>query len=117
MAKENDEALIALVRELPSHDRSSPERDQWMVRVEGRYSELRGLVETLLVSEPATAAEMVAILWRSWWLGGHVSDPDDSVEMDDAVARLKTGLGDTYDELWAAGRLLTLAEAQAMTQA
>jgi hypothetical protein len=46
-----------------------------------------------------------------------IPDPDDHVELDDAVARLRERLGGRFDAVWAEGRALGVAEAQALARA
>jgi tetratricopeptide (TPR) repeat protein len=45
-----------------------------------------------------------------------VPDPDDQVELDGAVTRLKQELGPRFDELWSQGAALSPAEARTLAQ-
>lgn len=45
-----------------------------------------------------------------------IPDPDDRVELDEAVARLKQELGDRFDPVWTEGCALSLEEAEALAQ-
>jgi tetratricopeptide (TPR) repeat protein len=46
-----------------------------------------------------------------------IPDPDDRVELDEAVVRLEQQLGEPFDSIWAEGRALSPEEAQALAQA
>ena len=42
------------------------------------------------------------------------SEPDDRVELDDSIARLRMELGKQFEGAWAEGREMSLGEAQAL---
>jgi tetratricopeptide (TPR) repeat protein len=45
-----------------------------------------------------------------------IPDPDDHVELDDAVVRLRRELGERFDPVWAEGRALSRDEAQVLAR-
>ncbi len=45
-----------------------------------------------------------------------IPDPDDHVELDEAVAKLRERLGGRFDEVWAEGRALSDEEAQSLAR-
>ncbi len=65
--------LTSLVREARPHlapvGRST---EDWLTRLEERHDALAGLVEESLAADPDVAAELAAVLWRFWWLRGHL---------------------------------------------
>jgi tetratricopeptide (TPR) repeat protein len=62
------------------------------------------------------AGRLVASAQRTFKDSNAIPDPDDRVELDNAVARLKERLGDRFDTVWAAGRELSPAEAVALAR-
>lgn len=63
------------------------------------------------------AGRLVACSQRIFEDTDSIPDPDDRVELDDAVARLEDQLGDSFDAVWSNGRSLSLAEAQTLARA
>jgi tetratricopeptide (TPR) repeat protein len=70
----DDEAsLIRLVREAREHIAvPRPDTEEWLNRLEVRHDPLRKLIENLLTKDPQAAAALAAVLWRFWWLRGHM---------------------------------------------
>jgi tetratricopeptide (TPR) repeat protein len=62
------------------------------------------------------AGHLVARAQRIFEDAGAVPDPDDKVELDNAVSRLKRELGHGFDHVWAQGTKLTIEEAQALAR-
>lgn len=58
------------------------------------------------------ACRLVASAQQIFETTGSIPDPDDRVELDRAVERLRAELGDRFDGLWWAGRALPLDEAK-----
>jgi len=73
LTRHDDASLIALVREAREHIViARPDTEQWLGRLEERHDALQGLIETLLTTDPGTAAELTAALWVFWWQRGHM---------------------------------------------
>jgi len=62
------------------------------------------------------AARLIASAQRLFEESGSIPDPDDRVELDEAVERLREELGDRYEAVSAEGRALTLDEAAALAR-
>ena len=62
------------------------------------------------------AARLIASAQRLFEESGSIPDPDDRVELDEAVERLRQELGDRYEAVSAEGRALTLDEAAALAR-
>jgi tetratricopeptide (TPR) repeat protein len=62
------------------------------------------------------AGRLVAYAQRIFEEAGAIPDPDDKVELDNAVSRLKMELGHGFDSVWAQGTKLTIAEARALAK-
>ena len=76
-----DESLIALVREARPHlDRSGPESEAWLGRLEEEHDALHALVEELFATDMDAAGEVVAILWPFWWQRGHMHEGSEFLE-------------------------------------
>jgi tetratricopeptide (TPR) repeat protein len=68
-----DDDLIGVVREAREHIFViRADHEQWLSRLEERHDPLHKLVENLLTTDPQTAAELAAVLWRFWWQRGHM---------------------------------------------
>jgi tetratricopeptide (TPR) repeat protein len=63
------------------------------------------------------ACRLVACAQRIFEDSDAIPDPDDRVELDEAVARLRQQLGERFDAVWAEGRALSPAGAQALARA
>jgi tetratricopeptide (TPR) repeat protein len=74
-------------------------------------------VLALLDGDDERACRLVACAQRIFEETDSIPDPDDHVELDDAVARLRERLGDRFDAVWAEGRALGVAEAQTLARA
>lgn len=67
--------LIVLVREARQHlSPIGPSTDEWLDLLEKQHDALHDLMEDLLGSDPATAQEVAATLWRYWWLRDHMTE-------------------------------------------
>src|SRR5438128_2979072 len=63
------ESLLALVREARPHlSPIGPATDERLDLLEKQHDALHDLMESLLESDPQTAQEIAATLWRYWWL-------------------------------------------------
>jgi tetratricopeptide (TPR) repeat protein len=63
------------------------------------------------------AGRLVACAQRIFEDTDAIPDPDDRVELDEAVARLRQQLGERFDAVWAEGRALSRDEAQTLAEA
>ncbi len=63
------------------------------------------------------AGRLVACAQRIFEDTDSIPDPDDRVELDDAIVRLKNQLGDRFDAVWLDGRSVSLDEAQTLARA
>lgn len=63
------------------------------------------------------AARLVGCAQQIFEETGSIPDPDDHVELDRALARLEEQLGERFDELVAAGRMLSLNDAETLARA
>jgi len=61
-------------------------------------------------------ARLVARAERIFQESGSIPDPDDRVELDDSIARLRKELGSRFEGAWAEGREMSLGEAQALAR-
>ena len=61
-------------------------------------------------------AHLVARAERIFQESGSIPDPDDRVELDDSIARLRKELGSRFESAWAEGREMSLGEAQALAR-
>jgi tetratricopeptide (TPR) repeat protein len=80
------------------------------------YAYLDAGVLALHDFELERAAQLVAKAHAIFVDTDSVPDPDDRVELDGAVRRLKQQLGPRFDELWSQGAALSPAEAQGLAQ-
>jgi hypothetical protein len=62
------------------------------------------------------AGHLVACAQRIFEDTDAIPDPDDQVELDEAVARLRQQLGERFDAVWAEGRALSPDEAQTLAE-
>jgi tetratricopeptide (TPR) repeat protein len=75
------EQLVALVREARPHiERTTPDTEEWLSRLEVRHDELHALTEDLFADDPRTALELAAGLWPFWWLRGHMDEGREFLE-------------------------------------
>jgi hypothetical protein len=63
------------------------------------------------------AARLIACAQRIFEDTDSIPDPDDRVELDDAIALLRQRLGEQFDAVWAEGRALSQGGAQALARA
>ena len=63
------------------------------------------------------AGRLVACAHRIFEDTDAIPDPDDRVELDDAISRLRQQLGERFDTVWAEGRALSPDGAQALARA
>ena len=82
----NREELVALVREARPHiERTTPDTEAWLSRLEERHDALHELVEGLLEADPQAALELAAALWPFWWLRGHMDEGREFLERAVAI--------------------------------
>jgi tetratricopeptide (TPR) repeat protein len=62
------------------------------------------------------AGLLIASTQRNFEESGSIPDPDDRVELDEAVARLEQELGDRFEEVWTEGRALTPDDVEALAR-
>ena len=62
------------------------------------------------------AGRLVACAERIFEETGSIPDPDDQVELDEATAKLRDGLGDRFESVWAEGRALSPDAAEALAR-
>jgi tetratricopeptide (TPR) repeat protein len=76
-----DEHLVALAHEARPHiERTTPDTEEWLSRLEGRHDDLHALIEDLFADDPRMALELVATLWPFWWLRGHMDEGREFLE-------------------------------------
>jgi hypothetical protein len=63
------------------------------------------------------AGRLVACAPRIFEDTDAIPDPDDRVELDEAIARLKQQLGERFESIWAEGQTISPDEAQALARA
>ena len=80
------------------------------------YALLGGGILALHDGHLDRAGCLIAYAHRAFEDSGTIPDPDDRVELDQAIARLQQDLGDRFDSVWADGRRLSLAQAQALAR-
>ncbi len=111
---------------LRSGDREEAERrfrasSEWILENENAYLRpytfLDAGILALYDGDLERAGRLIACAQRIFDDTDAIPDPDDRVELDEAVARLKQQLGDQFDAVWGEGRALSLDEAQALARA
>lgn len=74
-------ATVDFVREAARHiNPIGPDTESWLDRLEKRHDAIHEMVEMLMPTDPNTALEMTAVLWRFWWLRGHMAEGRDFLE-------------------------------------
>jgi tetratricopeptide (TPR) repeat protein len=68
-------------------------------------------------SDDERACRLVACADRIFRDTDSIPDPDDHVELEEAVAKLRERLGEQFDAVWARGRTLSEEEAQELARA
>lgn len=81
------------------------------------YAFLDAGILALHDGELERAGRLVACAQRIFEDTDSIPDPDDRVELDDAIVRLKDQLGDRFDAVWSDGRSLSLDGAQTLARA
>jgi tetratricopeptide (TPR) repeat protein len=111
---------------LRSGDREEAERrfrasSEWILENENAYLRpytfLDAGVLALYDGDLDRAGRLIACAERIFEETDAIPDPDDRVELDEAVARLRRELGHQFDGVWAEGRALSPDEAQALARA
>ena len=75
LTRDADTSLIGLVREAREHIVvTRVDTEQWLSLLEEQHDALHRLLETLLTTDPGTAAELTAALWIFWWQRGHMAE-------------------------------------------
>ena len=92
----------------PSHDQQFPTRPV------GGYTELWQLDRS---GDLERAGRLIAYAQGLFEESGSIPDPDDRVELDEAVARLRDQLGDRYEAVATEGRALSPDEAGVLAAA
>jgi tetratricopeptide (TPR) repeat protein len=77
---EHEDLLELVCAARPHLQRADPETETWLSRLESRQDELHELVERLLKTDPAGAAEVCAAVWTFWWQRGHMAEGRDFLE-------------------------------------
>jgi tetratricopeptide (TPR) repeat protein len=80
------------------------------------YAFLDAGILTLYDGDLERAGRLVACAQRIFEDTDAIPDPDDRVELDEAIARLKQQLGQRFDSIWAEGRTISPDEAQALAR-
>jgi len=110
---------------LRSGDREEAERrfrasSEWILASNNAYmvpyAYLDAGVLALHDGDLERAGRLVACADRIFEESGSIPDPDDAVELEQAVARLRRELGERFDTVWAEGRKLGDDEAQALAR-
>lgn len=84
--RESDRRLVQLVREARAHlIPTSNESESWFDRLEREREPLHDLMRKLLETKPPVALELAAILWRFWWLRGHMAEGRSFLERATAI--------------------------------
>ena len=87
-ARDDDASLIGLVRQAREHIAvARADTEQWLSRLDVLHDPLHRLVENRLATDPPTAVELAAALWRFWWLRGHMVEARTLLER---VARIES---------------------------
>lgn len=111
---------------LHSGDRDEAERrfrasSDWIFANENAYlrpySFLDAGILALHDGDLERAGRLVACAQRIFEDTDAIPDPDDCVELDESITRLKHQLGERFDSVWSAGRALELDEAQTLARA
>lgn len=111
---------------LHSGDRDEAERrfrgsSEWIFANENAYMRPYAFLDAGILALHAgdleRAGRLVACAQRIFEDTDSIPDPDDRVELDEAVARLKQQLGERFDSVWSEGRALSPDEAQALARA
>jgi non-specific serine/threonine protein kinase len=106
-------------------DREEAERrfrasSEWILANENTYFRpytfLDAGILALYDGDLERAGRLVACAQRIFEDTHAVPDPDDRVELDEALARLEQQLGDRFEAVWSEGRALSLDEAQTLAQ-
>jgi non-specific serine/threonine protein kinase len=85
------DSLLELIRDAQPHlVIAGPQTEDWLSRLEERHDDLNALVERLLATDPAAAAEACAALWPFWWQRGHMHEGRELLERAAAHHRGKT---------------------------
>lgn len=69
------QAIVDFVREAEPHlNPTGPDTESWLDQLEKRHDAMHEMVDVLMPVDPNTALEMAAVLWRFWWLRGHMAE-------------------------------------------
>ena len=111
---------------LHSGDREEAERrfrtsSEWIFANDNAYMRPYAFLDAGILAlydgDLERAGRLIASAQRIFEETDAIPDPDDRVELDEAVVRLKQQLGEPFDSVWAEGRALSPEEAQALAQA
>src|ERR671936_2923284 len=110
---------------LRSGDRDEAERrfrasSAWIFATDNAYLRPYALLDAGVLAlhdgELERACRLVAAAQRIFEETGSIPDPDDRIELDNAVADLKKQLGERFADLWQEGKALRLEEAQTLAR-
>jgi tetratricopeptide (TPR) repeat protein len=74
-------ALLDLVRTAdPFINPIGPDTEVWLDRLEEQHDSLHLMVEGRLSTQPDIALELAALLWRFWWMRGHMAEGREFLE-------------------------------------
>ncbi len=111
---------------LHSGDRDEAERrfrasSEWIFANENAYMRPYAFLDAGLLAlhdgDLERAGRLVACAQRIFEETDAIPDPDDRVELDEAVVRLEQQLGERFDAVWSTGRALGPDEAQELARA
>ena len=111
---------------LHSNDREEAERrfrasSEWIFANDNAYMRPYAILDAGILAlhdgDLERAGRLVASAQRTFEDSDAIPDPDDRVELDNAIARLEELLGDRFAAVWAEGRGLSPAEAVTLARA
>jgi tetratricopeptide (TPR) repeat protein len=111
---------------LHSGDRDEAERrfrmsSEWIFANDNAYLRPYALLDAGILAlhdgDLERAGRLIACAQRIFEDTDSIPDPDDRVELDDAIALLRQRLGEQFEAVWAEGRALSQGGAQALARA
>jgi hypothetical protein len=74
-------ALLELVRTADRYiNPIGPDTEVWLDRLEEQHDALNHVIESRLSLQPDVALELAALLWRFWWMRGHMAEGREFLE-------------------------------------
>lgn len=102
------------------HTRRGALAREWIVSHDNSYLRPYAFLDAGILAMHARdvdrAGRLVACANRIFVDSDSIPDPDDRVELDDAIAQLRQELGDQLEAVWSEGTALSLDQAQALAQ-